>query len=102
MSASFQLSAIENLVTQIFQGKRCIIGAPGRLSFDPGILHLAHEDRVVAFFYGVHQFALNECRCILENRRPQTALVKRLAADGIALSLQGLEESKRLPLLILS
>jgi hypothetical protein len=96
------LSAVENLVTKVFQSKRYIIGAPGRLSFDTRILHLAYKDRVVALLYGVHQSALNEGRRILENRRTQTAFVKRLATDEIALSLQGLEKSKSLPLLILS
>src|SRR5215831_2157915 len=104
MSVSFELllSAVENLITEVFQGKRCIIGSPARLSFDTGILHLAHEDRVVALFYGVNQFALNKCRRTVENRRPQTTFVKGFPTDGIAFPFQGLEESKSLAFLILS
>src|ERR1700757_5033403 len=94
------LTAVENLLAQILQCQCPVVRPPRRLRGHSRIFNFANENRVVSFFNCIDKLAFNKSRSFFENRRPESAFPKRLAANRVAFALERFEKRERLPFLI--
>src|SRR5215470_15286401 len=94
MTCLMRLASVENLVAEIAQPQRGVIGAPVRRLRHPGLDDATDKDRVIALFDGRLERALDERRCVAQNRRPRRAATKWLTGDGVAGELGRFEEGE--------
>src|SRR5262249_59097053 len=102
MTCLMRLASVEDLVAEIAQPQRGVVGSPlGRLGH-AGLDDAADEDGMVRLFDRRLKRALDERRRVGQDRRSRRATTKRLTGNGGARELGWLEEGEGHGLLALA